>query len=221
MPEFSFDLDMDALDTYEPAELPDWEEFDLSKPKRADKAVQMYRCILESRDNIRRKLDNGVNLEGKQKKIVKKDITDAVGRSENYLRESEFPNLHKFLSWTNDQLARKKPVGSKDKAKPKTKSLNAELEVRIQELTDRLDRLTHEPLIQSAVMGQMSTVRRQNIKLSEENEFLDEQVRELRNNIRSKDFEIEEQMRIAERYRQQIRDLGGKPYPAKTLRSVK
>lgn len=220
MPEIMLDLDLESLDTQDANLLPDWVEFDTSKPKKSEKAIQMYRRVIECRDAIREKLNSGIHLEGKEKKIVKKEITDAVNRSENYLRESEFPNLHTFIQDTNDALARIKPKGSQRRLKPTSRSFASELEHRVKELELQLDRVTHEPLLESAILDQLGSIRQKNIRLQIENEELLEKLVEIRKQKTSLTEQIAELLTTIESLKRQVHNLGGSPTPQTPLRGV-
>lgn len=220
MPEISLDLDLESLDMQDADLLPNWEEFDTTTPKRSRNAIQMYRRVIECRDSIREKLNSGIHLEGKDRKILKKEIADSVNRSENYLRKSEFPNLHIFIQDTNDALARMKCKGSKDRLKPTSRPLASELEIRVKELEHQLDKLTHEPLLESAIIDQLGSIRQKNIRLQIENDELLEKLVVSRKQQTTLTEQISELLTTVESLKCQVRNLGGSPAAKKQLVGV-
>jgi len=211
-----FDIFNLGSDIDEPTELPDWQEFSGSKAANTE---VMYKEVLARRDEIRKQLDNGVNLKGKAKQIVKSEIAKSVGRNADYLSKREFPSLSQFIEWTNKQLAQIDPA--KGTVKPTGGLTVAELKNKVSKLEERLKSKNVEDLINNRVIGQFGVLKQENIKLSAENTDLTYQIAEQKSNNLALSREVARlQEQIIELHKL-VRDLGGNPESAPTFTRIK
>jgi len=212
MSEFGqFDIDLTALDS---SQHPSWPEFE---GRRGVVAKQMYARIVERRDAIKKALEDGIDLKGKERQVIAANIAKDVGKNANYLTKREFPTIHRFIAETNDILARLTPVGAKSKPQVKASMTRKELIKRVDELETQLDKLGLEPLIENAMLEQLGVVRQQNIKLRAENDDLNEKLVKARKDQGSMTQQISDLLTEIHRLKRQVRKLGGNPEPTSSL----
>ena len=225
MSDFSeFDFDFESIPNQE-QELPDWVEF-TDKGKNKVVAEKMYRAVIRRRDAIIKGLQNGQNLTGRARQIVKSQIAAEVDRQANYLAERSFPNLVRFVAETNELLDRIKPVGVSTGSKNKLPKGEANAEV--ERLKEALRVANHAKLASNPVLTQISTVNARNIRLTEENETLRNETETLRKENRDLTEQIvdlgqgqfELKSRISELERM-VKELGGDPNPPKNPNGLK
>lgn len=211
----AFHLDLDALDETE--QYPDWPEL---SGRNGEIAKAMYSRIAERFETISAQLDRGVDLQGKDRKIIASKIATDVGKNANYLTKREFPRLHECIAYFNERLAKKKVI-AKDSHTPKRRLSVQESAQRIEELEAQLDRLMTEPLIENAAISQLGAIRKQNIALKAEIEEMSERLAKARRNDSSMTEQISELLTENGKLRQIIIDLGGDPDSPKHIRRVK
>lgn len=213
----AFDLDLNAFDKTE--QYPDWPEL---SGRNGKIAKAMYNQIMERFGAISAQLDRGVDLHGKDRKIIASKIATDVGKNANYLTKREFPRLHECIAYFNERLARKKVI-VKGRHAPKRRLSVQECAQRIEELEAQLDRLMTESLIESAAVSQLGAIRKQNISLKAEIEEMSERLVRARRSNSSMTEQISELLSENLNLRKIIIDLGGDTDPAspKHIRKVK
>lgn len=195
-------------------ELPDWPVF--KDPEKKEISVQIYNAICDKRDQIIVKLNGGIELKGKEKKIIQADISNSVGKNISYLNNREFPSLVDFISFTNGQLKLKKTVGSTTKQQPKI-----DPKARVDELESLILNNQLEELINNRVIGQLGALKQQNIKLADENDRLSTELSECRQSVSSLMREVSDQLSKVDKLEKEIRRLGGNPKNKANLVPVK
>lgn len=206
-----FDLDLDALDAAK--QYPDWPEF---SGRNGEIARTMYDRITTRFELIAAQLDRGIDLQGKDRKIIASTIAMDVGRNANYLTKREFPRLHEYIAFANKRLAKKKVIG-KDTPKPKSRLSSLESAQRIEELEEQLKRLMFEPLIENAAISHLGIIRQKNIAFQAEVGELSERLVKARRTEASMTEQISELLTENSKLKQIILDLGGDPDPTSLL----